>query len=321
MRRYNKMERIGVNAIERIAVKELGWIFREQPTVDLGVDAHIELVQKQETGKLIAVQIKTGRSHFHETNDALIYYGSAVHLEYWGGHSLPVVLVAYLPDTDEALWVAVQENTIKRTPTGWKIDIPKANKFGPATLPSLLALFDGPPKATRFDALAPVRFPDFIYRRELHRLFGGSDKADVTSSSQSSDVFVFCMDVSWETPGLVEGWKEDGCFHFMGERQTGNQRMRRANRTILEAANAGRTLRVFKGTSGKVEHQGRFELDATEPYYWRLFSAKDGRRREKIIFFRLRPIDIAPVLPDEAGWRRLALLTGREVPSRGELRW
>ena len=39
--RYNKLERIGVNAFEK-AILDIGWIFREQPIVDVGIDAIIE---------------------------------------------------------------------------------------------------------------------------------------------------------------------------------------------------------------------------------------------------------------------------------------
>jgi hypothetical protein len=101
MTRYSATERIGVNAVERIALDQLGWIFREQPIADMGIDAHIERVDDgNPTGKLVALQIKTGASHFRVTNGVLIYYGNATHLEYWTGHSLPVLLVAHLPGRD-----------------------------------------------------------------------------------------------------------------------------------------------------------------------------------------------------------------------------
>jgi membrane-associated protease RseP (regulator of RpoE activity) len=36
--RYSSVERKGVNAVEGIVLNELGWIFREQPTTDMGID-------------------------------------------------------------------------------------------------------------------------------------------------------------------------------------------------------------------------------------------------------------------------------------------
>ncbi|TSP10642.1 DUF4365 domain-containing protein [Cupriavidus campinensis] len=47
MARFNATEQIGVNAVQRIVLRELEWIFREQPVIDMGIDAQIELVLGQ----------------------------------------------------------------------------------------------------------------------------------------------------------------------------------------------------------------------------------------------------------------------------------
>lgn len=58
------VERIGVVSTEKI-INKMGLIFREQPTDDYGIDAQIETMEKgYATGKLIAVQIKSGISFF-----------------------------------------------------------------------------------------------------------------------------------------------------------------------------------------------------------------------------------------------------------------
>ena len=44
-----------------------GYIFREQPISDYGIDAQIELIDEETvTGKLVALQIKSGASWFVE---------------------------------------------------------------------------------------------------------------------------------------------------------------------------------------------------------------------------------------------------------------
>ena len=43
--RFNSIERIGVSAVDNIISSQLKWIFREQTIADLGVDAHIEIVE------------------------------------------------------------------------------------------------------------------------------------------------------------------------------------------------------------------------------------------------------------------------------------
>jgi len=154
MGRYSTTEHIGVNTVEKI-ILELGWIFREQPIVDMGIDAHIECVNDGEpTGKLIALQIKTGESHFRETRNSFIFYGSLHHLDYWTGHSLPVILVAHLPKSDQTLWVLVNEASVQRTGKRWKIAIPKINIFGQETRDSLEAIFEGSPAQQRLRELS-----------------------------------------------------------------------------------------------------------------------------------------------------------------------
>lgn len=155
MGRYINTERIGVNAVEQIVLDELCWIFREQPIVDMGIDAHIELVDNgNPTGKLIALQIKTGASHFRETKDSFIYNGKLVHLDYWSDHSLPVVLIAHLPEAGQTLWAVVKEADVTRTGKGWNIPIPKTNVFGHKTRDSLLTLFLGSPSQHRLRKLS-----------------------------------------------------------------------------------------------------------------------------------------------------------------------
>ncbi len=154
MARYNNTERIGVNEVEGRIVKELGWIFREQPIVDMGIDAHMELVSEgQPTGRLVALQIKTGASHFQKTADGYTYYGDLTHLEYWLAHALPVVLVGHIPDTGETVWVQVTADTVTRTKKGWRISIPSKNKLNAEARHELSKVFDGTPAQQKYRRL------------------------------------------------------------------------------------------------------------------------------------------------------------------------
>ena len=75
--------RIGVSSTEKI-INQMGMIFREQPTDDYGIDAQIETIENgYATGKLIAVQIKSGESYFSETtSESIIYRGERKHYDY-----------------------------------------------------------------------------------------------------------------------------------------------------------------------------------------------------------------------------------------------
>ena len=155
MPRYSATERIGVNAVEQLVLNELNWIFREQPIVDVGIDAHIERVDDGvPTGKLIALQIKTGPSHFRDSEGTLTYYGTNSHLDYWSSHSLAVLLVAHLPETNETYWVAIEQETVEQTENRWKIHIPKSNLLARTCIEQLSNLFDGTPAQQKFRKLS-----------------------------------------------------------------------------------------------------------------------------------------------------------------------
>lgn len=92
----NEQESLGVNAVERIFL-EMGWLFREQPINDYGIDAHAEPKDGETpTGQLVALQIKSGESYFRKRGDNFVFYGEQRHLDHWQNHILPVTLL-YTP--------------------------------------------------------------------------------------------------------------------------------------------------------------------------------------------------------------------------------
>ncbi|QIM54741.1 DUF4365 domain-containing protein [Hydrogenophaga crocea] len=121
-----KTERLGVSALDHF-FSQHGWLFREQTTHDYGIDAHIEVVNKERpTGKLVALQIKSGTSFFtEETNDSFVFRIDDKHVAYWVDHSMPVVLVIYNPETKSAYCREVTRDTVMKTGKLWKIEVPK----------------------------------------------------------------------------------------------------------------------------------------------------------------------------------------------------
>ena len=67
MSRNYQQERNGILAFS-MEVNKLGLIWRETPMVDVGIDGQIELVDDDgnATGRILAVQIKSGASYFHD---------------------------------------------------------------------------------------------------------------------------------------------------------------------------------------------------------------------------------------------------------------
>jgi hypothetical protein len=85
-----------------------------------------------------------------------------------------------------------------------------------------------------------------------------------------------------------DGWMPDGCYHYTGEGQHGDQEMKSGNAAIFRHKQDLRALRLFKGVHGEVEYLGEFETDEERPYYTTdAPEAGDGPVRS-VIVFRLR---------------------------------
>lgn len=133
--RYNKTERIGVIETDRIVTVEIGWIFREQPIIDVGLDAIIEeVINDEPTGKFIALQIKTGEGNFYKTEKNLTHYVSNIHYSYWLSLSIPIILIAHLPDSKTTYWQEIKESSFKKNKRLWKIEIPYTQKLNSKSL-------------------------------------------------------------------------------------------------------------------------------------------------------------------------------------------
>jgi hypothetical protein len=136
-----------------------------------------------------------------------------------------------------------------------------------------------------------------IRRTQLHDQFGGGRQGGISPSARTANVFVFSDSASGEQHGYIDSWKDDGCFHYTGEGQRGDQRMVGGNRAILTATQEGRSLRVFEGTGGVVEYKGLFSLDPDQPWYEADAPETGYGPVRSVIVFRLRPVDAPPAKP------------------------
>jgi hypothetical protein len=108
----------------KLAIEKLGWLFREQPTEDYGIDAQVELVENGNVeGRLIALQIKSGNSWFSKpAPDGWWYYPDTAHVSYWTNNSLPVIVVLVDPDAERCYWQIIRSSTLLKTSGGnWKV--------------------------------------------------------------------------------------------------------------------------------------------------------------------------------------------------------
>ena len=140
-------DRIGVYHIGELVNKQFGWIFREQPTDDYGIDAIIETAgEKHPTGQMIGVQIKTGKSYFSEQKaDCVVFRFDKGHADYWLNHSLPVIIVLYDQEEDLCIWERVtKEDICPVSETSYKIVIPLNHIFSSEAKEELTLIAENP---------------------------------------------------------------------------------------------------------------------------------------------------------------------------------
>lgn len=125
----NSQERFGVNAIAEVMVK-LGQIWRETPMADVGIDGQIEYVSPEgyATGRMVAVQVKSGPSFFKEKDDNWVFYPEEKHRFYWEHFPIPVLIVIHNPDTNISYWQNIR-HVLRTSNIGDQkgILIPKSN--------------------------------------------------------------------------------------------------------------------------------------------------------------------------------------------------
>ncbi|BFI70108.1 DUF4365 domain-containing protein [Yersinia pseudotuberculosis] len=125
----NSQERLGVNAVAE-AIAKIGQIWRETPMVDVGIDGQIEYVSPEgfATGRMIAVQIKSGPSFFKESKGDWVFYPEEKHRFYWERFPLPVLIIIHNPETNLSYWQdARQVLRVAKSTDAKGITIPKSN--------------------------------------------------------------------------------------------------------------------------------------------------------------------------------------------------
>jgi Domain of unknown function (DUF4365) len=156
-----KTASIGVTQTRLAVETTLGWLFREQPTEDYGIDAHAEIVDDEEMvrGRLLALQIKSGKSWFKEAGTGGWWFRpDAKHVQYWTNHSLPVVVVLYHPETERCHWQLVNQETLDKTPNGgWKLLVPEDHVLDENARRPLKEAAEGDPYVLRIRDLQLAR--------------------------------------------------------------------------------------------------------------------------------------------------------------------
>ena len=133
-RSADETNRLGVQAVAKLFTG-MRWAFREQTTSDFGIDAQAEKLgdDGEGSGRLIAMQIKSGSSWFRKRGSDYVYYGEERHRAYWTEHSLPVFIILHDPDSELTLWQRVERHLVEEGENGrWSITIPVGNTLDQA---------------------------------------------------------------------------------------------------------------------------------------------------------------------------------------------
>ncbi|GAA3082983.1 DUF4365 domain-containing protein [Streptomyces rectiviolaceus] len=155
-----KVASIGVTQTQLAVEARLGWLFREQPTEDYGIDAHAEVVDADSVrGRLLALQIKSGSSWFREQGRGGWWFRpDAEHVQYWTNHSLPVAVVLYHPERERCYWQLVSRETlIKTSRGGWKLLVPEAQVLDESARAALSQAAEGDAYTLRIRELQLAR--------------------------------------------------------------------------------------------------------------------------------------------------------------------
>jgi len=155
-----KTSRVGVAHVQLSVVEDLGWLFREQPIDDYGIDAQVEIVDGEDiVPKLLALQIKGGTSWFDEPAPGGWWFRpKPAHVQYWTNHSLPVAVVLYNPHTTTSHWQIVTSTTLEHAgEKGWKLLVPEAHVLDDSAVPLLRKAAEGDPYVLRIRELQLAR--------------------------------------------------------------------------------------------------------------------------------------------------------------------
>lgn len=200
-------ERTGVLHVASI-LTQMGLIFRESSNSDTGIDGYIEEVNDnhEATGRLLAVQIKSGTSYIHEQGDDIAFYADESHIKYWKLYPIPVILCLHNPENGCTYFQTIKSHGPELST---KIIIPHSQ---------LLTLDN---KETIFSSIAGFS-PLYHSTEELYIIMKDTRVAAADSYVSFLDLFVggltnLCTDIFCDTSvlsNLIDLRSKEPMFHI-----------------------------------------------------------------------------------------------------------
>lgn len=135
------VERAGILAVAA-EVNRLGLIWRETTTSDVGIDGQIEFVNDagEAIGQLVAAQVKSGLSYFHDNGREWRFYPDPKHRFYWERFPIPVLVFLHSPADGATYWADARQalRSPERSSSAY-IAVPKQNRLQDATREQLFS--------------------------------------------------------------------------------------------------------------------------------------------------------------------------------------
>lgn len=157
-----------------------------------------------------------------------------------------------------------------------------------------------------------IEVGETLLRKELHDRWGGGRYGGMEPSIKAESVFLFSNPSAGEAFGYkYDGWHADGALHYTGDGQVGDQSLRSGgNKSLVDAATLGRTVRVFRSEGRMTTYLGAFEL--ADPPYYRADALDRNDEVRSVLVFRLRPLGDVSRAPEDAADPDIA--TPEELP-------
>lgn len=134
-------EQLGLAKIHEICAR-ISAVWRPTTSVDIGIDGQLEFLEPDSivgTGKIVAIQVKSGPSYFkNQTSDQVPYYPTERHKRYWKQIQLPVLLVLHDAENGRTYYEYVKP----QLDLGNVIRVSKNNILSPDSREELLSGYD-----------------------------------------------------------------------------------------------------------------------------------------------------------------------------------
>jgi 5-methylcytosine-specific restriction protein A len=117
-------------------------------------------------------------------------------------------------------------------------------------------------------------------QRDIHARFGGQQQGGIITPAKHRLVIIITGESGLEH-GYADRYRADGAFEYFGEGQIGDMQIRAGNRAIAEHSVQGKSLLLFRRTSGGVRFEGEMVCEA---HHIERAPDRNGAERDAIVF-------------------------------------